>query len=103
MASVFYRDHEEAAMITQVKDAFCASRGIPGAKVFKSSFSSSLRAYDKKTAISRLETWCAWHSAWVYNEEPPSGGLVVCFLCPIVWAASCLSCLIYLRKNPPRP
>ena len=70
MATVFYRDNEEAAMITQVKDAFEALRKIPGAKVFKSSFSSSLRAYDKKTVISRLEMWCAWHSAWVYNEEP---------------------------------
>ena len=37
----------------------------------KSSGSSTLRAYGKKTAISRRETRGAWRSAWVYNEEPP--------------------------------
>ena len=56
--------------MAQVQEAFEALRQIPGAKVFKSSFSSSLVAYDKKTVISRLEMWCAWHSAWVYKEEP---------------------------------
>ena len=57
-------------MMTKVKEAFDALRQIRGAKVFKSSFSSSLKAYDKDTVISRLEMWCAWHSAWVYDEEP---------------------------------
>ena len=71
MDTVYFKESQERLVFPELEESSDSLRRIPGAKPIKSSFPCALGRYEKSVAVSRLESWCYWRSAWIYGDVPP--------------------------------